>query len=109
MTRARVLVRRRSKYAAVRTTVDNITFASKAEARRYRELRLLEKAGEISSLECQPVFSLYADSMGGSVEVCEYRADFRYYDKHNKEIVEDVKSKPTRTPVYVLKRKLMRS
>ena len=52
MTRARVPVRRRttqSKYHAVPTTIDNIRFASKAEARRYRELRLLEKAGEIAN------------------------------------------------------------
>lgn len=39
------------KYHAKPTTVDGIRFASKAEARRYSELRLLEKAGEIKNLE----------------------------------------------------------
>jgi hypothetical protein len=46
------------KFNAVRTTVDGYQFSSKAEARRYAELRLLEKAGEIESLELQPVFPL---------------------------------------------------
>ena len=31
----------RSKYGAIRTTIDGITFASKAEARRYAELQIL--------------------------------------------------------------------
>ena len=70
-------MRRRSKYGAVRTTVDGIAFASKAEARRYRELRLLERAGEIRDLELQPAINL--DAPGGPARVGVYRADFRYY------------------------------
>lgn len=53
-------------------------FASKAEAKRYHELRLLEKAGKIQMLKCQPIFALKAD---GGAEVGEYRADFAYADK----------------------------
>ena len=44
---------RRHKYSARPTEVDGIRFDSKAEARRYTELRTLEKAGEISHLELQ--------------------------------------------------------
>ena len=47
-----------SKYGAIRTTVDGVTFASKAEARRYAELKLLEQAGEIKGLELQPKFDI---------------------------------------------------
>ena len=65
---------RRSKFRAVRTTVDGITFASKAEARRYQELRLLEKAGVITELELQPRYQLAVNNM----DICEYRADFTY-------------------------------
>ena len=36
-----------NKYHAIKTTVDGITFDSRAEARRYRELKLLERAGVI--------------------------------------------------------------
>ena len=53
-----------SKFGNVRTSVDNITFASKAEARRYQELRLLEKAGEIekmADLRACPMTELLAD------------------------------------------------
>ena len=43
-----------SKYRNVKTEVDGILFASKKEARRYSELKLLERAGEIAHLELQP-------------------------------------------------------
>lgn len=66
----------RSKYHAQRTTVDNITFASKAEARRYGELKLLEKAGEVYDIRCQTRFELHAPT--GEV-LGVYVADFSYY------------------------------
>lgn len=37
----------KNKYKAVKTTVDGIKFDSKAEARRYTQLKLLERAGQI--------------------------------------------------------------
>ncbi len=43
-----------TKYRAQPTIVDGIRFHSKGEARRYQELRLLERAGEITNLELQP-------------------------------------------------------
>jgi hypothetical protein len=80
-----------SKYRAVRTTVDGYTFASKAEARRYAELKLLEKAGEIRNLQLQPRFYLWVP--GGDMDnaLGEYRADFSYTDARNVFTVEDVK------------------
>lgn len=69
-----------SKYHAVRTTIDGITFASKAEARRYAELKMLEKAGEIKGLELQPRFRLMAPELGSGFDlhIGDYVADFRY-------------------------------
>jgi hypothetical protein len=102
------LVRRaakRSKYGAIKQTVDGIVFHSKREAKRYCELRLLEKAGEIQNLELQPKFVLTVDT---GPETCEmlgnYIADFAYHDKATgKIVVED--SKGFRTPLYRWKKK----
>ena len=49
-----------SKYRAQPTVVDGVRFASKREAARYAELKLLEKAGEIRGLVLQPRFELHA-------------------------------------------------
>ncbi len=87
--------RGRSKYNATRTTIDGITFASKAEARRYCELKLLQQAQEIHSLALQPKFELRAE--GGAV-VGRYVADF-WYEEYGKRtggvIAEDVKGMET--------------
>lgn len=91
---------RPSKYRAVKTVVDNIEFASKAEARRYGELKLLEKGGYIRQLELQPVYPVVIE---GKV-ICKYIADFRYFEGSQR-IVEDIKG--METPVFRLKRKLV--
>ena len=93
-----------TKYNAKRTTVDGITFASQKEARRYKELKLLERAGEIGDLSLQPVFALEVNGR----KCGKYLADFSYY-KGNEYIVEDCKSGPTKTPVYRLKKKLVKA
>lgn len=94
-----------TKYGAIPTEVDGIRFASRAEARRYGVLRLLEAAGEIADLELQPSFELVVNG----VKVATYRADFRYRDVATGEtVVEDVKGgRATVTPVYRLKRRLV--
>lgn len=91
-----------NKYNAQRTTVDGITFASKKEAGRIGELKLLERAGHIRNLELQPKFPLVVNG----VKVCTYIADAAYFEK-NARVVEDVKSGPTKTPAYRIKRKLL--
>lgn len=90
------------KFNAVRTTVDNITFASKAEAKRYAELKMLEKAGEIRELMLQPRYGLNAGN-NRRVLVGEYRADFFYIDRYGDPVVEDVKG--FKTPLYRWKKK----
>jgi hypothetical protein len=93
-----------SKYNAKRVVIDGMTFASKREGNRYAELKLLQRIGEIVELECQPRYPL---TLNG-VKLATYVADFRYRDVASGEIVvEDVKSKPTITDVYRLKKKLM--
>lgn len=94
----------KSKYKAVKTTVDNIVFHSAKEARRYGELKLLEKAGEIQGLELQPRFVLRASGPEyQQIGVGEYIADFRYF-VGAEEVIEDVKG--CLTPVYRLKKKI---
>ncbi len=96
-------VQGRSKYNAVKTTVDGVTFDSKAEARRYSELKLMEKASDIQGLELQPIFDLLAsDGVHRPVYLGKYVADFRYY-RGMEEIVEDVKG--FKTPLYRWKKK----
>jgi hypothetical protein len=82
--------------------VDGISFASKKEARRYGELRLMERAGMIDNLALQPRFPLLVN---GEL-VCTYVADFAYNTKTAR-VVEDAKG--VQTPEFKLKRKLMKA
>lgn len=97
--------KKKSKYGNKKTEVDGIKFDSKKEAKRYGELMILLKAGEIGLLERQVVFELKI----GEKRVCKYIADFVYTDqKTGERIVEDVKSEATRKlRLYRLKKKLM--
>lgn len=52
---------RRRKYGNTKIMVDGIQFDSKREAARYRELKLLERAGVISFLQRQTKFQLIPD------------------------------------------------
>ena len=101
-----VEVKKKSKYGNKKTEVDGIRFDSQKEAKRYSELKLLLKAGEIGLLELQVPFELKIDGK----KVCKYVADFTYIDaKTGEQIVEDVKSTMTRKlPTYRLKKKLMK-
>ena len=111
------------KYNNKKIEVDGITFDSKKEANRYKELSLLQKAGKISGLRTQVRYVLIPSQREVSDEVytrgenkgkykpgkllereCTYVADFVYY-KDGKVIVEDTKG--FRTKEYIIKRKLM--
>ena len=95
-------------------------FDSQKEARRYDELSALERAGEIRELRMQVDFTLqeaYTDGEGRRVRAIRYRADFTYvrvketigeYTFRDQLVVEDVKSRATRTKEYIMKRKLMK-
>lgn len=97
------------KYNNKKISIDGRVFDSKKEAGRYSELKLLEKAGEISGLECQKKFVLIPaqrDPDTGKVieRECAYIADFVYL-RDGEQIVEDTKG--FRTKEYIIKRKLM--
>lgn len=102
-------------------------FDSQKEARRYDHLAALERAGQIRDLRLQVDFTLqeaYTDTEGRRVRAIRYRADFTYYRPPGSGshaaywadqagapwvlVVEDVKSRPTRTKEYLLKRKLLK-
>lgn len=107
-----------NKYNAKKVVVNGIVFDSKKEARRYKELVLLERAEKIKGLRRQVEFELIPahyepDTVGprGGVKKgkiierkCSYIADFVYVED-GKVVVEDAKG--MRTHDYVIKRKLM--
>lgn len=94
-----------NKYKNKKTQVDMYVFDSAKEAKRYIELKLLERAGEISNLELQPRFLLQESfkKNGKTYRKIDYVADFKYIEK-GKTIVEDVKG--LQTDVFKIKHKL---
>lgn len=90
----------RGKYGAVKTEAEGMKFASKKEAKRWMDLRLMEHAGEIYNLTRQVAYGLDVNG----VSICAYIADFVYL-KGEELVVEDTKG--MRTPLYMLKAKLM--
>ncbi len=100
-----------NKYGNARTEIDGITFASRHEANRYIELKYMERAGLISRLELQKVYTLIGTQKDKSGKVIErpvkYIADFVYKDQDGRTVVEDAKG--MKTDVYKIKRKLMLS
>jgi hypothetical protein len=87
--------------------VGNEKFDSKKEYARWRELQLMQRAGEISFLKRQEPYVLIKKSQYGRDIV--YVADFVYFDNNKQKIVvEDVKSPVTaKNPVYKLKKRLL--
>lgn len=107
-----------TKYHNKKIEIDGKIFDSRKEARRYKELSLLERAGAIQDLKTQVKFILIptqreADTIGkrggvhkGKVieKECAYIADFVYME-NGKKVVEDTKGFKTKD--YIIKRKLM--
>jgi len=95
-----------AKYRNNKVYWDGMTFDSKKEYRRYRELLLLQKAGKIFRLHRQTVFLLIPAQEGE--KATKYKSDHDYWTDTGEYIVEDVKSVATRKlSTYILKRKLM--
>lgn len=94
-----------NKYRNKKVQVDMYVFDSIAESRRYKELKLLERTGEIQNLELQPHFLLQESfkKNGKTFRKIEYIADFKYIE-NGKIIVEDVKG--IQTDVFKLKHKI---
>jgi len=79
----------RHKYGAVRVEREGFKFQSKKEGRRYDELKLLQKAGEVVWFMMQPPFYMPG---------CKYVADFLVFWTDGTVTVEDVKG--MKTPKY---------
>lgn len=80
-----------NKYGSVRTTVDDLTFPSKAEAARYVQLKQWQDEGVIEGIELQPRWDLHGPN---GKKVGRYTADFRYrFTLDGKLQIEDVKGR----------------
>lgn len=124
------------KYRNEPVTVKGIHFDSKKEANRYMQLMDAVREGVIYDLRLQRNFTLqegYTTPEGNRIRPIVYQADFTYrvrWPWHQMptgcslddleywsaaarkkgdgvEIIEDVKTKPTRTRVYINKYKMM--
>lgn len=107
----RLYGRKRSKYGN-KTVVDPVDgiFHSQAEYKRWKELQLLERAGEITGLLRQERFNLIVNGL----PICTYVCDFYYVETGKRPLsvagtvtVEDVKG--VHTPEFKIKRKLMKA
>ncbi len=94
-----------NKYRNKKVQIDCYVFDSIAESKRYKELVLFEKAGEIENLQLQPKFLLQESfkKNGKTYRKIEYIADFMY-EENGQVIVEDVKGKETEA--FKIKHKL---
>ena len=96
----------RTKYNSKAVTLDGERFDSTGESRRWRELKLLERARKIRNLERQVAYELqpkYKAESGKTIRAIKYVADFRY-EEDGVLVVEDFKGMPT--DVFKLKAKM---
>ena len=91
--------RPKHKYSATRTTVDNIKFDSKKEAKYYQELLIRQRIGEVIFFLRQVPFHL----PGGVT----YRVDFQEFRSDGTVAFIDVKGMPT--PDFIMKKKMVES
>lgn len=115
-----------NKFHAEKCRAYGREFDSKAEADRYGELLLLQRAGEISNLECQVPYELIPaqyetiprygkngkrlkDGKRCVEKSVVYYADFQYINKDGEKVVEDVKGfrESNAYALFTIKRKLM--
>lgn len=113
------MIRTKNKYHSKKIVKDGQTFDSLKEYRRYCELALLERAGQITDLQRQVKYVLIPaqrepdriGKRGGKIKgdlierECSYKADFVYLNAAGEKVVEDAKG--IRTHEYIIKRKLM--
>lgn len=98
-------VEKRTKYGNKKCEEDGYVFDSAKERRRYRELKLLERAKQITALRVHPVIPLRVNG----IVVCEMELDFDY-NRGDEMVAEDVKgSKSTITRLYQVKKNLLRA
>lgn len=87
---------KKSKYGAVKTSVDGQTFDSKKEADYYCNLKLRLQCGDIRGFCLQPVFVLAPG--------LKYKADFIVF--HNDGTSEIIDTKGFKTKEYIAKKKV---
>ena len=98
---------KQNKYRNKEISIAGQIFQSKLEAKRYKQLALLEKAGEIKNLQMQVKFELQEAFTKNKkhYRAITYIADFVYYDNITKKIIiEDTKG--IKTDVFKIKQKL---
>ena len=88
--------KRKSKYGAVKTSIDGHTFDSKKEAEFYQELKIRLQSGDIRGFCLQPTFILAAG--------LKYKADFIVFN--NDGTTEIIDTKGFKTKEYIAKKKI---
>ena len=86
---------RKNKFNAQKTIVDGITFDSKAEAKRYTQLKQLRELGEVTQFMIQVPFRLPGST--------RYVVDFQIFWSNGTVTFEDVKGMETSS--FKLKKK----
>lgn len=87
---------KKSKYGAIKTTIDGQTFHSKKEADYYCQLKIRLQCGDIKGFCLQPVFILAPG--------LKYKADFIVFNNDNSSEIIDVKG--FKTKEYITKKKV---
>lgn len=87
----------RHKFNAKKTELDGITFPSKKEAKRYKELKMLKDSSEVLFYLRQVPFHL-----PGNVR---YVCDFMVFWSNGEITIEDVKG--MKTDMYIVKKKIL--
>ena len=99
-----MLRRKKNKYNSKKVN----GFASKYEEKVFYELNLMQKAGEIKELTCQPKFILQEANKDNRSKQITYTADFMYIRNiDNQKVVVEVKSVMTaKLADYSIRRRL---
>lgn len=92
-----------NKYRNKKQLYKGIKFDSKKELQRYLILEEMQMKKLIYDLEVHPVFPLLVNG----VKIGRYTADFKYKNANGEEVIEDVKSKITKTRDYMLRKKIL--
>ena len=95
-----------NKYGNRKISLDGLTFDSRFEAKKWQELCMRQRIGEITELQRQVRFPLIPTRHYGKecVRGCSYVADFVYTEKDGQSVVVDTKG--FETPEYIIKKKL---
>ena len=99
---------KKNKYGNKKVRIGKVTYDSKAEYKCINDLSLKEKAGYISNLQIKPryiLLSSFKDNQDNTIRQISYTPE-AYYIENGQEIVLEVKSKPTITEAYIIRKKL---